>query len=94
MLRDEGLLDLERWQGDEMRDVPIATSVQGLISSRLDRLAAKEKQLAHHASVIGAVFWAGAVAQLGAPEGGEPEDPQPGLTELERRDFVAHLRAS
>src|SRR5205823_13358151 len=81
-------------QGDEMRDVPIATSVQGLISSRLDRLAAKEKQLAHHASVIGAVFWAGAVAQLGAPEGGEPEDPQPGLTELERRDFVAHLRAS
>jgi len=94
MLRDEGLLDLERWRGDEMRDVPIATSVQGLISSRLDRLAAKEKQLAHHASVIGAVFWAGAVAQLGAPEGGEPEDPQPGLTELERRDFVAHLRAS
>src|SRR5436190_20496298 len=94
MLREEGLLDLGRWQGDEMRDIPVPTSVQGLISSRLDRLATKEKQLAHHAAVIGAVFWAGAVAHLGAPEGAAPEDPRPGLTELERRDFVAHLKAS
>ncbi|MFL5958711.1 MAG: AAA family ATPase [Gaiellaceae bacterium] len=94
MLREEGLLDLERWHSDEMRDVPIPTSVQGLISSRLDRLGPKEKQLAHHASVIGAVFWAGAVASLGAPDGASPEDPQPGLSELERRDFVAHLKVS
>src|SRR5215831_9008299 len=94
MLRDQGLLELERWQSDEMSDVPIPTSVQGLISSRLDRLETKAKQLAHHASVIGAVFWAGAVAHLGAPEGAEPEDPAPGLNELERRDFVAHLSAS
>jgi class 3 adenylate cyclase/tetratricopeptide (TPR) repeat protein len=94
MLREEGLLELERWQGDEMRDVPMPTTVQGLISSRLDRLETKEKQLAHHASVIGAVFWAGAVAHLGAGEGAAPEDPQPGLAELERRDFVAHLKGS
>jgi class 3 adenylate cyclase/tetratricopeptide (TPR) repeat protein len=94
MLREEGLLELERWQGDEMRDVPIPTSVQALISSRLDRLETKEKQLAHHAAVIGAVFWAGAVAHLGTPEGAAPEDPGPGLSELERRDFVAHLRLS
>ena len=76
-----------------MRDVPIPTTVQGLISSRLDRLEPKEKQLAHHASVIGAVFWAGAVARLGAGDAA-PEDPQPGLSELERRDFVAHLKVS
>ena len=94
MLRDEGLLDLERWQRDEMSDVPIATNVQGLISSRLDRLEPKEKLLAHHASVIGAVFWAGAVAQLGSAEGAAPEDPSPGLAVLEHRDFVAHLRES
>ena len=94
MLREEGLLELERWQRDEMRDVPIPTNVQGLISSRLDRLETKEKLLAHHASVIGAVFWAGAVAHLGSAEGAAPEDPNPGLTELERRDFVAHLRES
>jgi class 3 adenylate cyclase/tetratricopeptide (TPR) repeat protein len=94
MLREEGLLDLALWESDEIRDVPIPTTVQGLISSRLDRLDSKEKQLAHHASVIGAVFWAGAVAHLGAQEGTSPEDPRPGLAELERRDFVAHLVAS
>ena len=71
-----------------MRDLPVPTTVQGLISSRLDRLASAEKQLAHHASVVGAVFWAGAVAYLGASEGEEPQDPSQGLTELERRDFV------
>jgi tetratricopeptide (TPR) repeat protein len=57
-------------------------------------LGAKEKQLAHHASVIGAVFWAGAVAHLGAGDAPAPEDPLPGLSELERRDFVAHLKVS
>jgi class 3 adenylate cyclase/tetratricopeptide (TPR) repeat protein len=94
MLREEGLLELERWQSDEMRDVPIPTSVQGLISSRLDRLEPKEKQLAHHASVIGSIFWAGAVARLAAADVATPEDPKPGLSELERRDFVAHLKVS
>jgi class 3 adenylate cyclase/tetratricopeptide (TPR) repeat protein len=94
MLREEGLLDLERWQSNEMQGVPIPTSVQGLISSRLDRLEAKEKQLAHHASVVGAVFWLGAVAHLNAEVGAASEDLGPGLTELERRDFVAHLKTS
>jgi predicted ATPase/class 3 adenylate cyclase len=93
MLREEGLLDLERWQGEAMRDVPIPTTVQGLISSRLDRMATKEKQLAHHASVVGAVFWAGAVAHLGR-DGATAEDPRPGLAELERRDFVMHRPSS
>lgn len=94
MLREEGLLDLERWRSGETSDVPVPTTVQGLISSRLDRLETKEKQLAHHASVIGAVFWAGAVAHLGAAEGSGPEDPRPGLSKLEHRDFVAHLKES
>src|SRR5206468_6467996 len=94
MLREEGLLDLERWQSEEMRNVPVPTSVQGLISSRLDQLATKEKQLAHHASVIGSVFWAGAIAHIGGSEGLAPEDPRAGLTELERRDFVAHETVS
>ena len=89
MLRERDLLDPERWASDEMRDLPVPTSVQGLISSRLDRLAGPEKELAHHASVVGAVFWAGAVAYLGSGEGREPQDPRQGLAELERRDFVA-----
>jgi len=89
MLRERDLLDPERWASDEMRDLPVPTSVQGLISSRLDRLAGPEKELAHHASVVGAVFWAGAVAYLGSGEEREPQDPRQGLAELERRDFVA-----
>jgi class 3 adenylate cyclase/tetratricopeptide (TPR) repeat protein len=94
MLRDEGLIDLERWRSGEARDLPIPTSVQGLISSRLDHLEREEKQLAHHASVVGSVFWAGAVAHLGIQDGTPPDDPRPGLGELERRDFVAHKAVS
>ena len=87
MLRERDLLDPARWANDEMRDVPVPTSVQGLISSRLDRLAVAEKQLAHHASVVGAVFWAGAVAYLGSGEGQEPQDPRQGLTEARAARF-------
>jgi len=94
MLRDQGLIDLERWRSGDARDLPIPTSVQGLISSRLDRLARQEKQLAHHASVVGSVFWAGAVAHLSLQDGRPPDDPRPGLGELERRDFVAHKAVS
>jgi class 3 adenylate cyclase/tetratricopeptide (TPR) repeat protein len=90
MLREQGLIDLDRWTSDETGELPVPTSVQGLISSRLDRLASKEKQLAHHASVVGAVFWAGSLAHLGVQNGKPPGDPRPGLVELERRDFVAH----
>jgi class 3 adenylate cyclase/tetratricopeptide (TPR) repeat protein len=90
MLREQGLIDLERWASDETGELPVPTSVQGLISSRLDRLASGEKHLAHHASVVGAVFWAGAIAHLGVQDGEPPDDPRPGLAELERRDFVAH----
>ena len=42
------------------------TSLQALIGSRLDRLGRPEKQVAQHASVVGSVFWAGAVAHLGS----------------------------
>ena len=93
-LREQGLIDLEQWQAEGVAELPVPTSVQGLISSRLDRLATPEKQLAHHASVIGAVFWAGAVAHLGAGGDTPPSDPHGGLAELERRDFVAQAPVS
>jgi class 3 adenylate cyclase/tetratricopeptide (TPR) repeat protein len=94
MLREQGLVDLERWRGEGVAELPVPTSVQGLISSRLDRLALSEKQLAHHASVVGSVFWAGAVAHLGARGETPPSDPRTGLAELERRDFVAQQPVS
>jgi predicted ATPase len=93
MLQERDLVDLERWRSEEI-ELSVPTSVQALISSRLDSLGAAEKQLAHHASVVGAIFWLGAVAHLGATTDGRSEDPRPGVAELERRDFVAHSLAS
>jgi class 3 adenylate cyclase/tetratricopeptide (TPR) repeat protein len=93
-LRDRGLVDLERWSSEDVGELPVPTSVQGLISSRLDQLDATEKRLAHHSSVVGAVFWAGAVAHIGIEDAQPPSDPRPGLASLERRDFVAHSAVS
>src|SRR5439155_17494819 len=92
-LRDQGLIDLERWRNEDVGQLPVPTSVQGLISSRLDRLEPGDKRLAHNAAVVGAVFWAGAVVHIGA----EDEGPAPdlaGLDTLERRDFVLHSAVS
>jgi len=94
MLRDRGLVDPERWRSEEVGELPVPTSVQGLISSRLDRLEGGDKRLAHNASVVGAVFWAGAVAHLGAEGRGPPPDPRVGLELLERRDFILHSEVS
>jgi class 3 adenylate cyclase/tetratricopeptide (TPR) repeat protein len=94
MLRDRGLVNTQRWRSEEVGELPVPTSVQGLISSRLDGLEGGDKLLAHNASVVGAVFWAGAVAHLGAKDGGPPPDPRTGLETLEQRDFVLHSDAS
>jgi class 3 adenylate cyclase/tetratricopeptide (TPR) repeat protein len=93
-LRDRGLVDAERWRSEDVGDLPVPTSVQGLISSRLDQLDPTEKKLAHHASVVGAAFWAGAVAHIGTEDASPAADPRPGLASLERRDFVAHRAVS
>jgi class 3 adenylate cyclase/tetratricopeptide (TPR) repeat protein len=71
--------------GDEgLEDVPVPTSLQALIGSRLDALPGQEKRLAQHASVAGAVFWSGAVSHL-LQNGGGVEG---GLTSLQARDVV------
>jgi class 3 adenylate cyclase/tetratricopeptide (TPR) repeat protein len=93
-LRERGLIDAERWRSEDVGDLPVPTSVQGLISSRLDQLDPSEKRLAHHASVVGAVFWVGAVAHIGVDDAQPGADPRPGLASLERRDFVAHAAIS
>src|SRR6478672_10151774 len=94
MLRDRGLVDPERWRSDEVGELPVPTSVQGLISSRLDRLDGGDKRVAHNAAVVGAVFWAGAVGHLAADDGSPPPDPHAKLETLERRDFVEHSDVS
>ena len=50
--------------GAELEDLPVPTSLQGLIGSRLDGLPGDQKRLAQHASVAGAIFWSGAASHL------------------------------
>ena len=78
MLGDAGVL------GDGAAEaLQVPTSLQALIGSRLDQLPAGGKRVAQQASVIGTIFWPGAVAHLGANG-----DLAPGLADLERRDIV------
>jgi predicted ATPase/class 3 adenylate cyclase len=68
----------------EVEEVSVPSSLQALIGSRLDRLDGGEKRMAQNASVVGAVFWPGAVAHLDGTAG----DVDRGLEALERRDLV------
>ena len=72
----EGDVDLEKLRVPE--------TVQAVIGARLDNLPGPEKRVAQQASVVGNVFWPGAVMHIG----GLNRDLQPSLDTLERRDFV------
>jgi tetratricopeptide (TPR) repeat protein len=74
-------------EGREPDELP--ETVQGLIAARLDALAPDEKALLQHASVLGKVFWAGAVAHLA---GAEPGALAPLLHELVRRELTRRER--
>ena len=65
-------------------DLPLPETVQGLIAARIDALASKEKALLQEASVIGKVFWPGAL------QGGD----EPTLQALERKEFTRRDRRS
>jgi class 3 adenylate cyclase len=73
-------------EGD-LESLPVPETVQALIGSRLDNLRGSDKRVAQQASVVGSIFWPGAVAHIGAHDG----NLQPSLDTLERRDFV-HAR--
>lgn len=89
MLKDKGMLEPDQWkEASERGTLPVATNLQGLISSRLDRLERPDKALVHDASIAGAVFWAGAVAHLGSEDGLVAVDPGNGLQTLEQQDFI------
>jgi class 3 adenylate cyclase/tetratricopeptide (TPR) repeat protein len=72
-------------------DDRIPDTVQGIIAARLDGLAVGDKQLLQAASVIGTVFWSGAVAALAGRPFPEVEQT---LRELEKREFVRRERRS
>ncbi len=62
----------------------IPDTLQAMIAARIDRLPRAEKMLLQRASVIGRIFWEGALTRL-APE---LEEPEPVLDALLQRDFL------
>jgi class 3 adenylate cyclase len=89
MLTERGVVDSTGWHVKEGEPLPIPNSLQSLIGSRLDQLVPPERRVAQHASVVGSVFWSGAVAHLqdetGASQNGQLQQR---LEVLERRDLI------
>src|SRR5919204_954826 len=85
-LRDAGHVDEEGWHlPEDTIELPTPTSLQGLIGARLDQLGRAEKRVAQTASVVGSVFWPGAVTHLQGTENGSLLAR---IHALERRDLV------
>jgi hypothetical protein len=83
------LLVDDRRRGAGHEEVP--GSVQALIAARLDTLSAERKSLLQDAAVIGKVFWAGALAEMGARD---RRDVEHALHELARKELVRLARTS
>jgi class 3 adenylate cyclase/tetratricopeptide (TPR) repeat protein len=66
-------------------------SVQALIAARLDTLSPERKSLLQDAAVVGKVFWAGAVAEIGGRDLAEVELA---LHELALKELVRPARTS
>jgi class 3 adenylate cyclase/tetratricopeptide (TPR) repeat protein len=71
--------------------LPLPETVQGLIAARLDLLSGDEKRLIQDASVVGKVFWSGAV---GAIAEAEPAQTEELLHALQRKEFVQRAQDS
>ncbi|MGH2676936.1 MAG: ATP-binding protein [Actinomycetota bacterium] len=89
MLVDDGLLrrDDGRWTAaGGLSQIAIPPTINALLSARLERLSQEERAVIQRASVVGKVFWWGAVAEL------SPETEQAGvgghLQALVRRELV------
>ncbi len=93
LVKDKDLLTKKgaSWELKEGAEVPFPDSVQALISARLDTLSADTKSMLADAAVIGKVFWAGAIAQMGERDLTAVTDT---LRELSRKELVRPARRS
>ena len=71
--------------------VEVPDSVQALIAARLDTLPADRKSLLQDASVLGKVFWSGALAAMGDCSRADVEQA---LHDLTRKELVRSARTS
>jgi class 3 adenylate cyclase/tetratricopeptide (TPR) repeat protein len=72
-------------------DIPLPETIQSLIAARLDFLPPDRKSLLQDASVVGKVFWSGAVASMSGVEDGEV---RLGLHDLARAELIRPVRES
>jgi tetratricopeptide (TPR) repeat protein len=74
------------WSVDTSRlgEIQVPPTLTGVLQARLDRLTAEEKTVLQRASVIGRIFWGGAIAEL-TPE---VEDIEQTLETLLLREFL------
>jgi class 3 adenylate cyclase/tetratricopeptide (TPR) repeat protein len=93
MLTDRGIIERRGHvlRVAEGREVPVPETVQALIAARLDTLGPERKALVQDASVVGKVFWAGAVAALGNRD---EKEVGAGLVDLAHMDLVRPARTS
>ncbi len=75
----------------ELGGVEAPESVQALIAARLDTLVPERKSLLQDAAVVGKVFWAGALVEMG---GRDPGEVEVALHELTRMELVRPARNS
>jgi class 3 adenylate cyclase len=87
----EEFVRLLRDRGVSVGEDSLPESVQALISARLDTLTADRKSLLQDAAVVGKVFWAGALAEIGNRD---LVDVELALHELARKELVRPARAS
>ncbi len=95
MLIDDGLLtrDDGRWvAAPDLSLVSVPPTITALLAARLDRLAAEERAVIERASVVGKVFYRGAVLEL-SPEELRPEIGRL-LTSLVRKELVRPDRST
>jgi predicted ATPase/class 3 adenylate cyclase len=77
MLVDDGVLQLSqgRWAiVEDLSRISIPPTIQALLTARLDRLEVNERAVIQRASVVGRVFWWGAVSEL------SPEELRPSVS--------------
>ena len=87
LLADRGL----EQGGDFLAEAALPESLQALIAARLDTLLPERKSLLQDAAVLGKVFWARALAEMGGRDQGEVELA---LHELARKELVRPARTS
>jgi class 3 adenylate cyclase/tetratricopeptide (TPR) repeat protein len=90
MLTDRGLLHgrAELYEASQ-EAIPVPETVQALIGSRLDLLAEDESRAIEDASVVGKVFWEGALTAMSGTD-----DLRGPLRQLVAREWIRPVRSS